>query len=56
MILNRNSRTRKEGEQMIEPQVFETDDPAYNCGRLLAVLAEAQQKAHDYDLNTGIAE
>jgi CRISPR-associated protein Csd1 len=48
LILNRN---RKAGAPMIQPQVFETDDPAYNCGRLLAVLAEAQQKAHDYDLN-----
>jgi CRISPR-associated protein Csd1 len=42
---------------MIEPQVFETDDAAYNCGRLLAVLAEAQQKAHDYKLEgAGVAE
>ncbi|MGH8553614.1 MAG: type I-C CRISPR-associated protein Cas8c/Csd1 [Methylococcales bacterium] len=42
---------------MIEPQVFETNDPAYNCGRLLAVLAEAQQKAHEYKLEgAGIAE
>lgn len=54
LILNRN---RKEGELMIEPQVFETDDAAYNCGRLLAVLAEAQQKAHDYKLEgAGVAE
>ncbi len=54
LILNRN---RKEGEPMIEPQVFETNDPAYNCGRLLAVLAEAQQKAHEYKLEgAGIAE
>ncbi len=57
MLLNRNRQIRKEGEPpMIEPEVFETDDHAYNCGRLLAVLAEAQQKAHDYDLNTGVAE
>jgi CRISPR-associated protein Csd1 len=54
LILNRN---RKENEPMIEPKVFETDDPAYNCGRLLAVLAEAQQKAHEYKLEgAGIAE
>jgi CRISPR-associated protein Csd1 len=54
LILNRN---RKEGAPMIQPQVFETDDPAYNCGRLLAVLAEAQQKAHDYKLEgAGVAE
>jgi CRISPR-associated protein Csd1 len=54
LILNRN---RKEGTPMIEPLIFETDDPAYNCGRLLAVLAEAQQKAHDYKLEgAGVAE
>ena len=42
---------------MIEPQVFETDDDAYNCGRLLAVLAEAQDKAHDYKLEgAGVSE
>jgi CRISPR-associated protein Csd1 len=54
LILNRN---RKEGEPMIESKVFETDDPAYNCGRLLAVLAEIQAKAHDYKLSgPGVAE
>lgn len=54
LILNRN---RKAGDPMIQPQVFETDDSAYNCGRLLAVLAEAQQKAHDYKLEgSGVAE
>lgn len=54
MILNRN---RKEGEPMIEPRIFETNDPAYNCGRLLAVLGEAQQKAHEYKLEgSGVAE
>lgn len=54
MILNRN---RKEGEPMIEPRIFETNDPAYNCGRLLAVLGEAQQKAHEYNLEgPGVAE
>jgi CRISPR-associated protein Csd1 len=54
MILNRN---RKEGEPMIEPRIFETNDPAYNCGRLLAVLGEAQQKAHEYKLEgPGVAE
>jgi CRISPR-associated protein Csd1 len=57
LILNRNNRNRKDGSLMIAPQVFETDDPAYNCGRLLAVLAEAQQKAHDYKLEgAGVAE
>jgi len=56
LILNRN---RKEGDPMpeIQPEVFETDDPAYNCGRLLAVLAEAQAKAHEYKLEgAGVAE
>jgi CRISPR-associated protein Csd1 len=56
LILNRNNR--KEGDpMMIEPKVFETDDQAYNCGRLLAVLAEIQAKAHDYQLSgAGVAE
>ncbi len=54
MILNRN---RKDGDPMIEPRIFETNDPAYNCGRLLAVLGEAQQKAHEYKLEgPGVAE
>ncbi|MGQ9745523.1 MAG: type I-C CRISPR-associated protein Cas8c/Csd1 [Dissulfurimicrobium sp.] len=54
LILNRN---RKEGDPMIEPKVFETDDKAYNCGRLLAVLAEIQAKAHDYKLEgAGVSE
>ncbi len=54
LILNRN---RKEGDPMIEAKVFETDDQAYNCGRLLAVLAEIQAKAHDYQLSgAGVAE
>lgn len=54
LIINRN---RKEGEPMIEPKVFDTDDQAYNCGRLLAVLSEAQAKAHNYKLEgAGVAE
>lgn len=54
LILNRN---RKEGDIMIECKVFETDDKAYNCGRLLAVLAEIQAKAHDYHLSgAGVGE
>jgi len=54
LILNRN---RKECDPVIQPQVFETNDPAYNCGRLLAVLTEAQAKAHDYKLEgAGVAE
>ncbi|MFZ4702371.1 MAG: type I-C CRISPR-associated protein Cas8c/Csd1, partial [Candidatus Methylumidiphilus sp.] len=43
LIVNRN---RKEDEPMIEPQVFETHDPAYNAGRLLAILDSLQRSAH----------
>lgn len=54
LILNRN---RKEGDLMIEPKIFETDDKAYNCGCLLAILAEIQAKAHAYKLSgAGVAE
>ncbi len=54
LILNRN---RKEGEPMIQPQVFETDDPAYNCGRLLALFDDLQMKAHEYRLEgAGVVE
>src|SRR5262249_37451855 len=42
LILNRN---RKEGEPMIETQVFETNDRAYNCGRLLAIFDDLQYRA-----------
>lgn len=54
LILNRN---RKEGEPMIKPEVFETDDPAYNCGRLLAIFDDLQMKAHEYRLEgAGVVE
>lgn len=54
LILNRN---RKEGEPMIEPKVFETDDPAYNCGRLLAIFDDLQMQAHNYKLEgAGVVE
>ncbi|HWQ35311.1 MAG TPA: type I-C CRISPR-associated protein Cas8c/Csd1 [Blastocatellia bacterium] len=54
LILNRN---RKEGEPMIEPQVFETSDPAYNCGRLLAIFDDLQMRAHEYQLEgAGVVE
>jgi len=54
MILNRNI---KEGEPMIEPKVFETSDPAYNCGRLLAIFDDLQMQAHDYKLEgAGVVE
>ncbi|MEI6135412.1 MAG: type I-C CRISPR-associated protein Cas8c/Csd1 [Desulfomonile sp.] len=52
LILN-----RKDALHMIESRVFETDDSAYNCGRLLAVISEAQAKAHDYQLEgAGVGE
>ena len=42
----------------IRPQLTaDTDDPAYNCGRLLSVLSETQRKAQGYPKGfTGIAE
>ena len=43
LIVNRN---RKETDMEIKPQLAaDTDDPAYNCGRLLSVLSETQRKA-----------
>ncbi|MGA4578237.1 type I-C CRISPR-associated protein Cas8c/Csd1 [Limisphaera sp. VF-2] len=55
LILNRN---RKANTMTIEPKlIHDTDDPAYNCGRLLAILAAAQDKAHEYKLEgPGVAE
>ena len=55
LILNRN---RKDNiVQIAERQTTNTEDAAYQCGRLLAVLAEAQAKAHDYQLEgAGVAE
>jgi CRISPR-associated protein Csd1 len=42
---------------MIEPQVFETDDPAYNCGRLLAIFDDLQMRAHKYKFEgAGVVE
>lgn len=43
LILNR--QLRKEGKPEMEPQVFETNDPAYNCGRLLALFDDLQREA-----------
>jgi CRISPR-associated protein Csd1 len=35
----------------------DTEDAAYNCGRLLAILSATQSKAHDYKLEgSGVAE
>ncbi|MCX6925199.1 MAG: type I-C CRISPR-associated protein Cas8c/Csd1 [Verrucomicrobia bacterium] len=55
LILNRN---RKNTTMQLKPELTaDTDDPAYNCGRLLAILAVAQDKAHDYKLEgAGVAE
>lgn len=55
LILNRN---RKENIMVVtEQQDTKAEDAAYQCGRLLAVLAEAQAKAHDYQLEgAGVAE
>ena len=55
LILNRN---RKDNiVEIAERQTTNTEDAAYQCGRLLAVLAEAQAKAHDYQLEgAGVTE
>ncbi len=52
IILNRNNQNRKEGDSMIQPQVFETNDPAYNCGRLLALFDDLQREALSTEGNT----
>lgn len=55
LIINRN---KKENEPMIETQLtVDTDDPAYNCGRLLALFDDLQAAAHDYRLEgAGVVE
>ena len=55
LILNRN---RKDNiMEIAERQTADTGDVAYQCGRLLAVLAETQDKAHDYQLKgAGVVE
>lgn len=48
LILNRN---RKNTDMEIKPELTaDTDDAAYNCGRLLSVFNETQKKAHEYGL------
>ena len=55
LILNRNRRDNI--MEITEQQDAKAEDAAYQCGRLLAVLAEAQAKAHDYQLQgAGVAE
>ncbi|MER3633080.1 MAG: type I-C CRISPR-associated protein Cas8c/Csd1 [Blastocatellia bacterium] len=55
LIINRN---KKEKDPMIEPSLtVETDDPAYNCGRLLAIFDRLQAEAHEYKLEgSGVVE
>ena len=55
LILNRN---RKDNiMEIAEQQTTDTGDAAYQCGRLLAVLAETQAKAHGYQLEgAGVTE
>lgn len=48
LILNRN---RKDSDMELKPELTaDTDDAAYNCGRLLSVFNETQKKAHEYGL------
>lgn len=48
LILNRN---RKEIEMEIKPRLTaDTDDQAYNCGRLLTVFDDLQRRAHEWKL------
>lgn len=61
LIINRNQRmisTHKESSMEIPPQCDDTQkDPGYLCGRLLAVLSRAQEKAHNYKiLSAGVSE
>lgn len=54
LIINRN---KKGEEPVIEPEVFETKDTAYNCGRLLALFDDLQAAAHEYKLEgPGVVE
>jgi CRISPR-associated protein Csd1 len=55
LILNRN---RKGNDMEIKPELTaDTNDSAYNCGRLLAILAATQDKAHEFKLEgPGVAE
>lgn len=54
LLLKRNAR---EGEFMPTPQLCDTEDAAYNLGRLLRLLAALQDQAHEYELEgPGIIE
>lgn len=51
------NRKRKEGDFMVDVMLAETDDAAYNCGRLLAIFDDLQAAAHDYNLTgAGVVE
>jgi CRISPR-associated protein Csd1 len=55
LILNR--QLRKEGKPEMEAKVFETDDAAYNCGRLLSIFDDLQMRASEYQLEgAGVVE
>ena len=55
LILNRNRRDNI--MEIAEQRTADKGDAAYQCGRLLAILAEAQAKAHDYKLEgAGVTE
>lgn len=62
LIINRHHRTRNELNMELAPQLAETSDPAYNCGRLLSVFDALQRAAHRAEagggskLNTTLAE
>ena len=52
-----NRQLRNEGKLEMQSHVFETGDPAYNCGRLLAVFDSLQRSAHGQGFKGGtIAE
>lgn len=54
LILNRNE---KEKYRMIDSIISDTNDAAYNCGRLLAIFDDLQMAAHDYKLEgAGVVE
>jgi CRISPR-associated protein Csd1 len=55
LILNRN---RQPSTMEIQSKLTaDTEDAAYNCGRLLAILASTQAKAHDFKLEgAGVTE
>src|SRR5690606_29569944 len=44
--LTLNRQLRNEGKIEMKTHVFETEDPAYNCGRLLAIFDSLQRSAH----------